>query len=233
MFAAVIQARTGSQRCKNKMLRDFAGTNLITIALEKYSRPSELYNLYYAVYEQELLEAGKGFPCTVLRRGEESANSEQIEVIMNYLAEMKEKYVVFINACCPFLRKETVEAAIIRFKETSARSMTAVVKTHTWYYHKDGTPINFLDPTNLNTKFSESLLAVTHCIHIFDRERFLDKHYFWSHEERDPVFFEMPHAEAIDIDTELEFEMAEALYRARGHGRASTSQHKTLESEHV
>jgi CMP-N-acetylneuraminic acid synthetase len=34
----------------------------------------------------------------------------------------------------------------------------------------------------------------------------------WRHAPRDPVFFEIPEREAIDVDTELDFEIAEALY---------------------
>lgn len=215
MFAAVIQARLGSQRCKNKMLRDFVGTNLISIALEKFSRPSSAFNLYFAAYEQELIDIGKMFQCKIIHRNEESAKGERIEVVMNYLSQIPEKYIVFINACCPFLSVETVEAAIKMFNDEEARSLTAVTKTHTWYYFEDGSPINFLDPTNLNTKNSTQLLAVTHGIHIFERDRFLKNGYFWAHSEKDPVFFEISHEEAMDIDTEMEFQVAEAYYRKK------------------
>lgn len=212
MFAAVIQARLGSQRCKNKMLRDFAGTNLVTIALEKFSRSNSSFKLYFAAYEEELLDVGRQFPCVLLKRNEESANGERIEVVMNYLSEIPEKYVVFINACCPFLSLEDIESAIEEFNKVGAASLTAVTRTHTWYYREDGTPINFLDPTDLNTKNSTQLLAVTHGIHIFDRERFLEHGYFWNHSEKDPVFFEISHEASLDIDTEMDFRIAEAYF---------------------
>ena len=131
---------------------------------------------------------------------------------MNYLQQIPEDYVMFINACCPFLTLDTLEKAIHCFKENNALSMTAVVKTHTWYYFQDGRPVNFLDPTNLNTKSTEPLYAVTHAFHIFNKKRFLENHYFWAHGENDPYFFEIPDKEAIDIDTELEFQIAESLY---------------------
>lgn len=212
MIAGVIQARMGSERCKNKMLRDFAGSNLITLALEKYSRPTEAFKLYFAAYEDELLSIGGNFNCELIKRKKDSVESEKIEVIMNYLAEIEEESVIFINPCHVFLKLETIERAVAEFKKKQAISMTAVVKSHTWYYFMDGRAINFLDPTNINTKMTEPVYEVTHAFHIFNRRRFLEHHYFWTHQKNDPVFFETAEIEAIDIDTELDFIKAESLY---------------------
>ena len=212
MIAAVIHARVGSQRCKNKMLRDFAGTNLITLALGKYSKPSAAFKLYFAAYEPELIEIGQKYDCTIIKRDEESVKSERIEVIMDYMKHIPEKNVMFINACHSFLTMETLENAIEQYEKKKAVSMTSVVKAHTWYYFMDGRPINFLDPTNPNTKTTEPLYQVAHAFHIFDRERFIKHHYYWAHKKNDPLFFEISEKEAIDIDTELDFVKAESLY---------------------
>ena len=178
-------------------------------------QPTDRFNLYFAAYEPELLDIGMRYPVTILERSRESAEGEQIEVIMNYLDDINEDIVVFINACCPFMQLGTVESAVDAFVARRARSLTAVTRTHTWYYFEDGTPVNFPNPSILNTKFSVPLLAVAHTFHIFERKRFLENHYFWEHGSADPVLFEVNSQEAIDIDTELDFEMAEALYRNR------------------
>lgn len=212
MIAAVIQARVDSQRCKNKMLRNFAGTNLISLALEKHSKPSDVFKLYFAACEPELIEIGQKYNNTIIKRSEESVKSERIEVIMDYMKHIPEKTVMFINSCHPFLTMETLESAVEQFKSKKAISMTSVVKTHTWYYFMDGRPINFLDPTNPNTKTTEPLYQIAQAFHIFDKERFLKHHYYWAHEKNDPCFFEISEKEAIDIDTELDFVRAESLY---------------------
>jgi CMP-N-acetylneuraminic acid synthetase len=137
---------------------------------------------------------------------------------MNYFEGFEEETVAFLNPCHPFFRMETLGRAIDHFRESEAVSMTSVVKSHTWYYHLDGRPINFLDPTVINTKATERLLAVAHAFHIFPRKRFLEHGYMWRHAPRDPVFFEIPEREAIDVDTELDFEIAEALYERLARG---------------
>ena len=212
MIAGLIQARIGSQRCPNKMLRDFGDTNLISLALKKFAGTSSKFKLYFAAYDRELLDLGRKFDCTLIERNEESASADNIKLVFNYLSEIKEDYVMFINACSPFLTLQTLESAINIFETESPKSLTAVEKSHTWYYFLDGKPINFLDPTNLNTKTTEPLLQVTHNIHIFNKERFIKHTYFWNHTKNDPYFFEVNDLEAIDIDTELDFKRASLLY---------------------
>jgi len=211
MLAIVIQARVQSQRCKNKMLRNFANTDLISLALKKFSSISK-YPLYFATYEPELITIGNNYNCKIIKRDQASAKSDKIEVVMNYLNQIAEPSIMFLNPCHPFLTIETVERAIQHYFATQAKSMTSVIKAKTWYYFEDGRPINFTDPTNLNTKATKPLIQVAHAFHIFDKERFIKNNYFWTHEEKDPIFFEIPEIEAIDIDTELDFKKAEALF---------------------
>lgn len=214
-FAAVIQARLSSKRCPNKMLRSFAGTTLLDIALEKFTKRSRFYSFYFAAYEEELIHRAQKYDCAIIRRDSASAHGEQISVIMNYLKEIPRPYIIFINACSPCLEQATVERAVEVFVKNKCLSLTAVVKKHTWFYTLAGKPVNFLDPTTLNTKFTEPLYAVTHNIHIFERERFLKHGYFWAHRPKDPYLFEIDDRQAMDIDTEYEFTLADAWYRAQ------------------
>ena len=212
MVAGVIQARTKSERCSNKMLRPFADSSLIGLALSKFSKPQESFNFYYAVYEEELKRVGEKYSARLINRNKESAQGEEILVVFNYLSQLTEEYVLFINSCCPFLKLETLEKAIDYFLKNNLTSLTAVIRSSEWYYHLDGTPINYLDPTVVNTKRSRPVLKVAQCFHLFPRKRFLQNGYLWKNEHRDPYFFEIDDLEAVDIDTELEFLMAESLY---------------------
>lgn len=219
-IAGLIQARTLNERCENKMLRPFSGTNLVTLALRKFSKNPRNFNLYFAAHEPELIEIGKNFPCTIIQRDAKSCRSDNIREVFNYLPQIKEDYIMFINACCPFLSLNTVERVAKFFLNNQPKSLTAVTTSKEWYYHLDGTPINFLDPTVLDTKATHPVLKVAQCIHIFSKERFMKHGCFWSHGENDPYFFEIDPIEAVDIDTELEFHMAECLYE-RYAGRLS------------
>ncbi len=225
-IAALIQARLSSERCPRKMLRSFGGTTLIDVALDKFA--SELsVPLYFAVHDEELLDkyvehrrrTDYGF--ILIRRNKESAASDDVKVVLNYLKDIEEDYILWINPCHAFLTLDTVEAALKHFHSLlvgapSPVSMTSVTFTHSWYYRVDGDPINFRDPTQLDTKRSPPLIEVAHAFHIFHRQQFLDRGCFWMNRRfDDPYFYIIPTEEALDIDTELDFEIAEALWRHR------------------
>ena len=57
----IIQARLGSQRVPNKMIKPFAGTTLVDVAIEKILDSSIIpkENFYFSVHEQELQEIGR------------------------------------------------------------------------------------------------------------------------------------------------------------------------------
>lgn len=215
IFAAVIQARLSSKRCPGKMLRNFAGTNFTEIALKKFAQGSDAFTFYFAAHEKELIDVAKKYGCPIIKRNKMSAQGENIRDVMNYLEAIEEPYIVFINACSPFLTLPTVKRAIETFVANGCLSLTAVAKRHTWYYTMAGLPVNLLDPTNLNTKTTQPLYEVTHNIHIFNKERFLRFGYFWENKPKDPYLFEIDEEEAMDIDSEFEFALTEAWYKVK------------------
>ena len=77
-IAVIIQARLGSQRVPQKMLRPFADTTLTDIALENIKKcksfPRE--NFYLSVHEPELVTIGDKHGVNIYRRSEKSAKSE-------------------------------------------------------------------------------------------------------------------------------------------------------------
>ena len=77
-IAVVIQARLGSQRVPGKMLKPFAGTTLMDIAIEKMLKskvfPKE--HFFVSVYEQELVDVAIKHGANMYLRSEKSDNSE-------------------------------------------------------------------------------------------------------------------------------------------------------------
>lgn len=227
-IAGVIQARVASKRCPGKMLRPFAGSTLIEMALRKFvlpHKPERSFPIYLAVREEGFLDIVDRLPyatnCGIIKRDKASVESDDISDVMNYLTEIDAEYILFINACHPFLTLDTIEAAVKHFKHTKdlARrpvSLTSMTFSHTWYYHLDRRPINHAHPSVLDTKMTSPLIRVAHAFHIFPRLRFIKQGFFWTDTMCDPFHYSIPDVEALDVDTELDFEIAEALYLKRG-----------------
>ena len=62
-IAIILQARMNSQRCENKMLRNFANSSLFEIQLNKMSKLSEKsdHNFYCAVGEEPFYKVLKNY----------------------------------------------------------------------------------------------------------------------------------------------------------------------------
>ena len=82
MIAGFIQARTESQRCSNKMLRPFADTSLIELALTKFTKPQNSFSLYFTAYEEELKLIGRKYSSPMIPRSKESTESEEEHLLI-------------------------------------------------------------------------------------------------------------------------------------------------------
>ena len=74
----VIQARLNSQRVPRKMIRDFNGTNLFSLVIDKVLK-SEIIpkkNFYVSVYEKELKDIAKDKGVQIYERSYDSANND-------------------------------------------------------------------------------------------------------------------------------------------------------------
>ncbi len=213
----MIQVRLASQRCKNKNLRPFAGTNLATLALQKFSKSQEISNLYYAAYEEELVKCVEPFRrVKLIRRTRESAYGEDIPSVLDYVKDVKEETIAFINTSTPFLERETFDNALRYFKSNPHRSMMPAFATHAWYFDADGNLMNAdSEALKANTKMLKPVYRACSAFIIVNRQRILNDHTYWSLTKDDPHLYAIEEEEAVDIDTELDFQIAEALYKLR------------------
>jgi CMP-N-acetylneuraminic acid synthetase len=206
-----------SQRCKNKNLRPFAGTNLATLALQTFSKSREISNLYYAAHEEELIKCAEPFHrVKLIRRTRESAYGEDIPSVLDYVKDVKEETIAFINTSTPFLELETFDSALRYFKLNPHKSMMPAFPTHVWYFNADGNLMN-ADPAALlgNSKMLKPVYRSCSAFIIAKKQRILREHTYWSLVKDDPHIFEIPENQALDIDTEWDFQVAETLYLQR------------------
>ena len=73
----IVNARLNSSRLPNKMIKDFNGTNLLSIAIEKILKskiiPKEQF--YLSLYDKELIDIAKKYNCNVFHRSSNSVSS--------------------------------------------------------------------------------------------------------------------------------------------------------------
>ena len=141
--AFIVQARLGSQRVPQKMIRPFAGTTLLDIMLDKLTNKSPIIpnkNVFLSVHEKELKDIGNKYDLNIFHRSEASANSEGTPVTEMYewWDKLPHEYCVFINACCPFLTVDSIERFTSDYLKSDSSGMFGVVNKKNYYWDEAG-----------------------------------------------------------------------------------------------
>jgi len=216
-------AREKSSRLKNKMIRSFAETSLYEIYLKKFetilkmNHPFDNIGMAINRSEETLWRFSKGTTVPIIKRNKKSVvglkkRSEEL----HFLKDMKEDYVMWINGCHPFLKPETIIKAGYFFKSAkNIKSLTAVRVKHNWYWdQKTKEAMNNKDSKCVSTQKCSPLLETVHCFHIFNRENLINNDSYWNLRKNDPYLYIVGDSiEFWDIDTELDFKIAEILWK--------------------
>jgi CMP-N-acetylneuraminic acid synthetase len=121
-------------------------------------------------------------------------------------------YFLQTHSTNPLLKKVTLENAIATFFSISGRydSLFSVTKWKTRLYWKTGDPVNH-DPSKLErTQDLAPLFEENSNLYIFSRQSFQQAG--GKRIGNTPYLFEMDKIEAIDIDEEIDFQLAETLF---------------------
>lgn len=214
-ISAVINARKGSTRVENKLLRPFANTTLIEIALSKLNDMYFFENRYLAVAEKEftdLLSTHKNV--SLLSREQKSVMKgvNPLTTTFAHYLNVNSDFIFVFNPCLPFISIETIKKAFDYFQNTDYKSYTAVIETGDWIFKNNGMPLTNTDPKNATTNKNMTFYKACHAFHIVNKNRFKEEKVLWDFEINDPHLFKINEKEAIDIDTIQEFKLAELLY---------------------
>lgn len=217
-IVAIGNARLGSKRLKNKMLSKFGNTTLIEIALKRLASLKEFDNVYFAVFEEELLKIAQQYLSNdqIIIRSKESATIDSpITKIHHYLEGIESDYFMWVNSCHSMLFPETLDKAASYFMNNNLKSMTSVIKKDTWFYDSDGKPVNCLDPAEqIQTDKSNSLFEVVHAFHIFNKNHFFKTGTYWNNKENDPYLYEIDPIESLDVDNSTDLFISQSVFNS-------------------
>lgn len=214
----VVQARLGSQRVPQKMIRPFAGSTLTDICLRKI-RESKIIpheQFYFSAYEPELKAAAKRNFVQIFNRSEKSAKSEGTpltDIYEWYL--LPYKYVVLISACNPLLTIETIDDFVKTYLEIEEGGLFGVIQKKTYYWCDEGECMTPFSPGEqlMNTKTVKPVYEAAHCLYA-SRMDLIPKGYFMGKfAPNDPALYIIKdEIQTFDIDYEWQFKVGEILY---------------------
>lgn len=222
--AVVLQGRLNSQRVPNKMIRNFAGTSLWQIALDKLkeSKVIPFDDIYISAGETELLEPAVDF--NVYIRSKESCNAtndpnipDSLMLLYEWYSGLQEKgytHVVLLSACNPLLKLKTIESFYKKFTNRELNGMFSVTRKYNYYWDSDGENITDWKGMKLmNTRKIPPVFEGAHCLYGSKISYIEDECWMGDTSPPTPELFEISDLEATDIDTMEDFKIAEVLYK--------------------
>jgi len=222
-IAALINARLKSSRLPRKLLLPFAGRTLIDIALEKLAGLDFIAKKYYAVAEDELAQRLRPEHGIELLRRDPAAVQPGMnarEKVFEHCRHIDADYIFWLNPCAPLLTPATIRRACQTVLATRYNSYTSVVPTTDWILDEDGLPLTNRDPQMISTAHSKKFYRVAHTFHVLRKASFVKDFIAWTFTKHDPEPIQIPEEESFDVNTPVEFHVAEAAYpRAPTHSR--------------
>jgi CMP-N-acetylneuraminic acid synthetase len=214
-ISVVINARLGSTRVPQKLVRRFAESSLIEIALSKLNRMDFFEHRYLAAAERDLIDLADKYENIEILERKDAAVKKGVNpliITFEHYLRVPSDYIFVFNPCLPCIRVETIKKAFDYFQETSFNSYTAVIPTGDWIFDSEGNALTNSDPRNVTTNKNLTFLKGCHAFHIVKKEFFREQKILWTFMQNDPHLVRIPEDEAVDVDTPAEFELAEQIY---------------------
>lgn len=215
-IVALVPMRHHSMRVPQKNYRNFAGKPLYQRIIATLLAVPEIDSI---LVDTDSPEVQRGltaeFPQVQVVDRPEHLRGDKVsmnEILIHDTGFISADYYLQTHSTNPLLRSATVSKAIHTFLENRPEydSLFGVTRLQTRLWDQMGQPINHDPNVLLRTQDLPPIFEENSCIYIFNRQTLLERRNRLG--ER-PLMFEIQAVEAWDIDEELDFTIAEMLYR--------------------
>ncbi|MHB0976063.1 MAG: acylneuraminate cytidylyltransferase family protein [Candidatus Aquicultorales bacterium] len=216
-IAAIVPMRHSSERVPGKNYRPFAGKPLYHYIISTLLATPQVTTVVIDTDSSFIMEdAARHFPGVVVLERPEHLRAGEIpmnDVLLNTIMQVPADLYLQTHSTNPLLRTETVEAAIQALVGSREHdSLFSVTKLQTRLWDEHGKPINHNPSVLLRTQDLPPVFEENSNIYLFARETLETR---GNRIGERPLMFEVDAAEAWDIDEELDFLVAEFLYKQR------------------
>ena len=210
MITAVVAVRKGSQRVPKKNIKPFGDSNLLEMKLNILKSVNKLDEIIVNTDCDEMAQISRNHGVKVQIRDEYFASNECTNSEFHgHIAENTKADVIFLApVCSPFVSVASHNKGIEYFLENSFDSVTSVkeVKNHLWL---NGKPLNYDLADVPNSQDLPDVVKLNYGITIVEKKIMAqERRVVGNH----PGFIKLNDIESIDIDTPLDWTVAEAVY---------------------
>ncbi len=221
---AIIPARSGSKGVKDKNIRLLCGKPLMAYSIEAAKKSGIFTHVMVSTDSEEYAEIAKacGAEVPFLRSSETASDTASSwDMVKEILAQYRERGVEFesftlLQPTSPFRDFTDIQAAFDLFMKKEAVAVVSVCPMEhspLWCntLPEDGSLEGFIRPnSNQQRQKLKPYYRINGAIYLAKTEEFLKDQNLY----RAGCFsYEMPAEKSIDIDTELDFKIAEAILK--------------------
>jgi CMP-N,N'-diacetyllegionaminic acid synthase len=221
---AIIPARGGSKEIPRKNIKIFGGKPLISYSIESAMKSKCITRIIVSTEDLEIRKISMKYGAETITRppnlaGDDSATIDVILHSLNFLKE-NENYVpdivVLLQPTSPLRLAEDIDDSIERFINNDCDSVISVCKLDTSPYWSLKIVKNYLKPA-FGEKYLESKRQDLPNLYVLNGSIFISTpkilKKFNSFQNEKTIAYLMPPERSVDIDTELDFIVAEFLMK--------------------
>lgn len=213
---ALIAVRKGSQRIKNKNIRDFCGTSLLEIKVKQALRCDKIDEVFVSSDCQKMLTLSKSLGAKVsLRPKVYCSNSVAMNDVYEHLAKSVEcENVIYLHVTSPLLKDQTLSDCISKYEEYSQKGFDSLasvelVKKYLWYNEK---AVNYNPDFHPRSQDLPEYFALNFAVNIIKRKSMIENKNILGRKFYPYLLDEI---ESIDVDNYHDFEIASYFYRKK------------------
>jgi CMP-N-acetylneuraminic acid synthetase len=207
----LIAVRGGSKRVPRKNVRPFCGSSMLELKIQQALRLKGVSDVVVTSDDEEMLQIASDLGATTLEREPYYATDTvpMGDVYVHLASLLNCKDILWTPVTSPLVKDSTIQECIDIYEHMTIYDSvvtTNIIKEYMWL---DGAAINYDPKNHPRSQDLPDIYALNFAINILPRELMIknknilgDNFYAYMLDE----------VEAIDVDTEYEFMLAEFLY---------------------
>ena len=209
---AVIPIRKGSQRVKDKNLRPFANTNLLELKIRNLKASGVFDEIIVNTDSDEAIEIAVRSEVSYHRREPYYASSKcSGSEFFQHLGIVTDTDVfAYCPVTSPFVSVETMKKCVDLFKQNEECDCVSTVSDVKEFLWLNGSPVNYDKNNAPNSQNLPDIKALNFGFTLVKRESLIQNRNIIGN---NPLFVTTSEIEAVDIDTPLDFYIAEHIYK--------------------
>jgi len=215
---ALVPMRHHSQRVPGKNYRNLAGKPLYQHIIETLLAVPAINAIVVDTDSDPVINGlQQNFPQVKIINRPEHLRTDDMsmnEILIYDTEQFPADFYLQTHSTNPLLKTETISDAIQAFMNNYPKldSLFSVTRWQSRFYDKDGNAINHNPRELIQTQDLPPMYEENSCLYIFTRENLITKrHRISGH----PLMYEIPRLEAVDIDNESDFQIANILMKMR------------------